>query len=465
MLKKSRISYSKSIVLIVDVVLLIFFYLLSYFAVFKNLTCFFYSEHRVLLLLAVVLWLFLVFFYKAYTVVRQEKLEVYLFRSFKVIFFHAFLFFSLILLLQLRDFSREVLLLFYVKFFVFSTVFRIIYVQILKDRRRKGYNVKNIVILGCNESSNQLASYLTHDLSLGYNIVGYFDYEKKCRNGSCKRLGDISDVILYVKNNKIHELYISSTDFDKDIIHEIIEYCESHFVRIKIIPTFNKYTLSKRVSVDFYGNLPIVYLRKEPLQLPLNIFTKRAFDVLFSLCVLLVTVPLLYPIIILAIKLSSPGTIFFLQKRSGKNNEAFNCLKFRSMRCNIDSDLRQATKGDDRITPVGKILRKTSLDEIPQFINVLRGDMSIVGPRPHMLEHTKQYSALIKGYLVRHYIKPGITGWAQVNGLRGETKTLDLMQKRVEFDIWYIENWTFLLDIKIIFKTIFNMLKGEENAA
>jgi undecaprenyl-phosphate galactose phosphotransferase/putative colanic acid biosynthesis UDP-glucose lipid carrier transferase len=172
----------------------------------------------------------------------------------------------------------------------------------------------------------------------------------------------------------------------------------------------------------------------------------------------------LFPIIYLIIKLSSKGPAFFVQERTGENGKTFKCFKFRTMIINTKSEELQATKNDQRITKVGKFLRSSNLDELPQIFNVLIGQMSIVGPRPHMLLHTKEFSELIDNYLVRHFAKPGITGWAQVNGFRGETKTKFDIEKRVEYDIWYIENWTFILDLKIIWKTIINMLKGEENA-
>ncbi len=162
--------------------------------------------------------------------------------------------------------------------------------------------------------------------------------------------------------------------------------------------------------------------------------------------------------------MESKGPVLFKQKRSGRSNEPFYCLKFRSMTVNENADMLQATKNDKRVTKVGAFLRKTSLDELPQFINVLIGNMSVIGPRPHMLSHTEQYSALIDKFMVRHFLKPGITGWAQVNGHRGETRTTDDMAKRVEADVWYLEHWSFLLDMKIMFLTVYNILKGEKNA-
>ena len=190
---------------------------------------------------------------------------------------------------------------------------------------------------------------------------------------------------------------------------------------------------------------------------------KRTLDLVISSIVLLLS-PIIFLPIAIGIKLSSPGPVFFRQQRTGYRGKSFECLKFRSMRVNAQSDSLQATKDDPRKTKFGNILRKTSLDELPQFINVFKGEMSIVGPRPHMVQQTQEYSELIDKYMLRHTIKPGITGWAQVNGYRGPTDTLDKMEKRVEFDVWYAENWNFMLDIKIIFLTVFNAIRGEKNA-
>ena len=191
---------------------------------------------------------------------------------------------------------------------------------------------------------------------------------------------------------------------------------------------------------------------------------KRFFDIVFSLMVTVFLLSWLVPIIAILIKLDSKGPVFFLQDRSGKNNQPFKCIKFRSLAVNKESDSKQVTKGDTRITKLGRFLRKSSIDELPQFFNVLKGDMSVVGPRPHMLKHTEEYSAIIMKYMIRHYQKPGVTGYAQVNGFRGEIKTEEQLIKRIEYDVWYIENWSIWLDLKIIIQTVVVTIKGQENA-
>jgi putative colanic acid biosynthesis UDP-glucose lipid carrier transferase len=210
--------------------------------------------------------------------------------------------------------------------------------------------------------------------------------------------------------------------------------------------------------------IPVLVMRPEPLESLSNRVVKRIFDIVFSLGVIICIFPLLFPVFAIIIKATSEGPVFFKQKRSGKNNEEFTCLKFRTMRVNSESDEKQATRTDPRITPIGAFLRKTSLDELPQFFNTLWGDMSVVGPRPHMLRHTQEYSEMIDKFMVRHFAKPGITGWAQAKGFRGDTVDPNLMQKRVELDVWYVENYSFLLDIKIILLTVWVIAKGQKEA-
>ena len=234
-------------------------------------------------------------------------------------------------------------------------------------------------------------------------------------------------------------------------------------IHFMLVPTLRRY-VKKQMKLDSIGDIPVFLMREEPLQYPFNKFVKRTFDILFSTVFLCTLFPILYIIIGIIIKADSPGPVLFKQKRTGLKGSDFVCYKFRTMRVNKDADVKQATKNDARTTKIGAFLRKTNLDELPQFVNVLIGNMSVVGPRPHMLKHTIEYSAMIDKYMLRHLAKPGITGWAQVNGYRGETKELIQMEKRVEYDVWYIENWSFFLDIKIIYLTVRNMIKGEKNA-
>ncbi|OFX67447.1 MAG: hypothetical protein A2X12_11410 [Bacteroidetes bacterium GWE2_29_8] len=234
-------------------------------------------------------------------------------------------------------------------------------------------------------------------------------------------------------------------------------------MRLKLVPDFSGF-LNKKVEIKFYNKIPILTLHKEPLENPVNRIIKRFFDIIFSSLVILIVFPLIFPIIALIIKLTSRGPVFYKQKRAGRNYKVFIIWKFRSMTLGNNKEYIQAKKEDARVTKIGKFIRKTSIDELPQFLNVLMGDMSVVGPRPHPLKLDEEYKMLVDQYMIRNWVKPGITGFAQVKGFRGETESKWKMHKRVQYDIWYIENYTFFLDMYIIVNTILNIFKGEKNA-
>jgi Undecaprenyl-phosphate glucose phosphotransferase len=276
-------------------------------------------------------------------------------------------------------------------------------------------------------------------------------------------LGGTDDCISYVLNNKVDEIFCTLPNSEAQTIERLMLDADKNLIRFKFIPEYYDYA-KKPTFIQSFGHIPVISVRPEPLENMLNRSIKRLFDVVFSLFIILFVFSWLFPILAILIKLESRGPIFFVQERSGRDNKPFKCYKFRSMRVNKDSDKKQATRGDKRITKTGAFIRKTSLDELPQFFNVILGNMSVVGPRPHMISHTQQYSQLIDTFMVRHFLKPGITGWAQIQGLRGETQTTQAMLERVEADVWYLENWSFLLDMKIIFLTVWNAAKGEKNA-
>ena len=278
-----------------------------------------------------------------------------------------------------------------------------------------------------------------------------------------RALGGYDQIKAFIKEFPLDKVFYVYSPLKQQEAEEIIGLCRSQFIEFEVIPREID-LLGNSMQLRNYDGLPAFREPTEQLHRIRNKVIKRAFDIVFSLGVILFIFPWLLPLIAITIRLESKGPIFFIQKRTGYWNEPFNFIKFRSMTVNKDSDSKQATKNDSRITKTGAFLRKTSLDEIPQFFNVLFGDMSIVGPRPHMLKHTDIYSELIETYMIRHEVKPGITGWAQVNGWRGPTEQLYKMAKRVEFDVQYLENWTFWLDIKCVFLTVFNAAQGEENA-
>lgn len=327
---------------------------------------------------------------------------------------------------------------------------------------RERFN-KKVIIIGYNEVSKKLVNYFSTN-NERIHMEGYFDnYEEIHELSLYPILGDVNDTINYAIQKKINEIYSTISPERNPVIYELAGLAEKNLIHFKFVPDFHLF-INRNVHLDYFQEIPILSLRSEPLEDIAARIKKRFVDVLFSLGVIIFILSWLAPIIALAVKLSSRGPVFFVQLRSGKNNKNFKCYKFRSLRVNKDSDIKQVTKNDNRITKVGRILRKTNLDELPQFWNVLIGNMSVVGPRPHMLKHTEAYSGIINEYMVRHFIKPGITGWAQVNGCRGEIKEKEQLNKRIVYDIWYAENWSIWLDFRIIFLTVYKTFIGDKNA-
>lgn len=322
---------------------------------------------------------------------------------------------------------------------------------------------KKVVILGYNEVAKKLATYLEQE-GINMKILGFAeDFEKVTELSNYPILSDISSSLEVSKKLQVNEIFSTITPEQDNNIYNLMRDAEIECIRFRIVPDLTSF-IRRPVHIDYLKDIPIISLRSEPLDDVANRINKRICDVVISLGVVIFILSWLIPILALLIWLDSKGPIFFVQQRTGRDNKPFGCIKFRSMKVNNDANSVQAVRGDRRITRMGRFLRRTNLDEFPQFINVLIGDMSIVGPRPHMLKHTDDYSKLINQYMVRQFLKPGITGWAQVNGYRGETRELHQMKGRVEYDLWYMENWSIWLDIKIVFLTIYNVVRGEENA-
>lgn len=363
-------------------------------------------------------------------------------------------------------YSESISIWFTVKY-LFSVISMMVLVRIVVFLIRRKYRIKisrklntvNTILIGKNNFSKTILS--NDEIRASMGIRGFYSLESTAEKG--KYLGDINKLFDDLENEKIDNIILCDDSIDEDLYNEILHVAEHKMLRIYIVPDF-KYISMGPHSFDIIQGVPFLKLMKEPLTNPENQFLKRFFDVVFSLLVIVFILSWLIPIVALIIKLESKGSVFFLQKRSGVKNEPFNCIKFRSMTVNSHSDVKMAKKGDARITKFGKFIRKTSIDELPQFINVLIGNMSVVGPRPHMLSQTNQYSKITRKYMLRHIVKPGITGWAQVMGSRGEIFSDRDMQKRIEKDIWYIQNWSFFLDLKIVFLTFYNIVKGDEQA-
>jgi Undecaprenyl-phosphate glucose phosphotransferase len=349
--------------------------------------------------------------------------------------------------------------------FLTVSAYRLVFSSLVKSYRRRGGNLRHVVLVGSTPSNLDLYHEMMDDASTGYRVCGYFDFEANpSYPAECPYLGTPDQVTAYLKAHPhIQYLFCGLPSQYRDVIIPIIDFCENHLVHFNSVPNLHNY-LQNRVYLNMLGDVPYLSLRRDPLSLMQNKLLKRAFDVVFSLLFLCTLFPIILVVVFVMTKLTMPGPLFFCQKRNGLNDKEFYVIKFRSMKVNKEADTLQATKDDPRKTRWGNIMRKTNLDEMPQFINVLLGDMSIVGPRPHMLKHTEEYSKLINKYMVRHFVKPGITGWSQVTGFRGETKELKDMEGRIRGDIWYIEHWSFWLDLFIIWKTVANVFHGEKNA-
>ncbi|KAA9340726.1 undecaprenyl-phosphate glucose phosphotransferase [Adhaeribacter soli] len=349
-------------------------------------------------------------------------------------------------------------------FAAFLLTWKVAFLFLRRSKRKFWISRHKVAIVGATPAGIDLYNFIAANPQLGYDAEGIFDDNPAPETaGTYKYLGKVENCISYASTNNIQEVYCALRNKKGSKIGNLRKLADKHLIRFRLVP-YVKGPFDKEDLVEFNANKPLMISRQEPLEDKINELKKRVFDIVFSSVVIVFLLSWLIPLIAIIIKLDSKGPVFFKQLRSGKNNKPFYCYKFRSMAPNADSDRVQASKDDMRITRVGRILRKTSLDELPQFFNVLMGDMSVVGPRPHMLKHTEDYSELINNFMVRHFITPGITGWAQVNGYRGETKETESMLKRVQADIWYLEHWTLFLDLKIVFLTIWRVMQNDEKA-
>lgn len=454
-----RIRYSryfKSFFILVDVLIIsatfiYFFFRSNDFKVINHLE----EQNWLLIVLFLFFWVLLSGRTKLYSIPRNLTYTLYLER----LITHIFIFILGVILMAKvsnNEFLKTdrfiiagilIVSLFFVKSILFFS---------LKYIRTRGINHRNVMFLTENSSSEILRNILTHRKDYGFKI---FDYPEDKRN-------DIHELIEFWKLNGIHTMYLPSeySDMEHDFEREIFKAAEQHKVRIALIPNLVQNNFF-RYDLTYIETQPILSQTKFPLDYLTNFIIKRTFDILFSFLILILICSWLFPLIALFIKLDSKGSVFFIQKRYGFHDEVFKCFKFRTMYQNGDSSTKTTAVNDSRITGFGKFLRKTSLDEMPQFINVLLGSMSVVGPRPHMLLVDDYYKLKIGRYSIRSHVKPGVTGLAQVNGLRGDSGDMHIeMQKRILADTFYVRNWSFMLDIVIILKTIFLVIKGDKKA-
>lgn len=375
--------------------------------------------------------------------------------------FNQFIFFFLTLYAFIGFFKQPVISrLALAQYFVLvcliiSSVKLLTYILLMKYRELVKGNTRKVVLIGKNTKADQLARVFKERTEYGYVIAGQFD-PKLSRF-------DIRDCVDFVLNNRVDEIYCTVTELSDEEMEELINFADNNLKTLKFIPD-NKNIFSKKLKFEYYDYVPVLSLRDIPLHNPLNAFTKRSFDILFATLVIVGLLSWLTPVLALIITLESRGPVFFRQKRNGLDNREFYCYKFRSMTPNRNADKSSATRNDLRVTKVGRFIRKTSIDELPQFYNVLFGSMSVVGPRPHMVKHTSEFADRVDKYMVRHFVKPGITGLAQVRGYRGEVETDSDIQNRIKFDIFYTENWSLFLDLKIVVQTVLNIIRKEDKA-
>jgi len=354
-------------------------------------------------------------------------------------------------------------------YFVLILFTRFLERKVIKAYRYAGFNFRSVLFIGSDSELLNIYHRLLDDASKGYRIMGYYADEEMTElpeDVELKRLGTLQGFLKEMDGKEkqfvCDEMYVCLSRRDRDIVRRLSHFCDQHVIRFYFVPVSVE-TLGINLKRELLDDMEVYTTYEIPLANLMNKLIKRFFDIVLSL-IFLIPTALMFPFILLIIKIQSPGPIFFKQKRTGLDGKEFEMLKFRSMHVNKDADRLQATKDDPRKYPFGNFMRKSNIDELPQFLNVLKGDMSIVGPRPHMLAHTEQYSQLIDKYMVRHFVKPGLTGWAQVTGFRGETKELWQMEGRVKRDIWYIEHWSVWLDIRIIWMTAKTVFIHDKNA-
>ena len=450
-------KYQKEINLLGDLVLLNIFYCIGYLFTFNSLSTLIHSKYFELQLFFNIAWVLTSFLVQIYDTTRTTTFEIILRRLINALGLYLILIFAFIGL-KGGNFYKMYILQSYFLTGLGITIFHLSFILFLKYWRRIGHNHKNVIIVGYGELARELRKFFIFHPELGYKFHGYFD-----DNQAGKQInGETNQMFDFAIENKIEEIYCCVPYIDPDKVQNIIDFAEDNFIKIKIVPDFRGFPY-KNVDVQLYHHIPVLKLKPQPLDDRINQILKRSFDVIFSFLVLLFLISWLLPLIGLLIWIDSKGPVLYRQKRHGKDNKPFTCYKFRTMVADNGREFKQAVKNDPRITKFGRFLRKSSLDEIPQFYNVFIGDMSVIGPRPHPIKLNFDYKPQISKFMLRHSVKPGISGLAQVKGYRGETNNLTSMKNRVKLDRFYVENWSLLFDIKIIFLTINHLFRKNEN--
>ncbi|MGP1992298.1 exopolysaccharide biosynthesis polyprenyl glycosylphosphotransferase [Zobellia laminariae] len=404
-------------------------------------------------------WMFIAYGLGYYTRTRKERFLTNIHKVVQLYLIYGLAYFALFGITGKIYESVQYQLLVYGIICLTLLWYRVLFFWFRRKYRLRGGNSVNVVVIGRDKNLKKIRNVFD-DPELGYRYMGYFD-DKKSKSPTY--LGPVPDCFLYILENNIDEIYCVASEFNSQELRNLIDFADNNLIHIKIIPD-NKDIYSRGMFIELYDTVPVLNLRRVPLDTLQGRVLKRTFDIIFSSLVIITILSWLVPLMYILIKLESPGDLYFKQKRHGLKRQTFWCYKFRSMRPSTDADTKMATKGDMRVTKVGKFIRRTSIDELPQFFNVFVGNMSVVGPRPHMELHTMDYELSVDKYLVRHFVKPGITGLAQVSGYRGEIEEKADILNRTRLDIFYVEKWSMGLDIKIIFQTVINAVRGEGKA-
>lgn len=472
---KSQISF-KSIVYFFDVFFLIVYFFLFLKIQYNYISPINFSDeswelleifkmHYKALIILLFTWGFGANYVGGYNFLRRVKFVVILKKLITQIFIFTIIFFAVSGLKGQDLFSLRLAIYFLITYFSSILLVRVFSFLYFKSLHASGKNLSNIAIIGTNKNTFKLIEILKERKDYGFSVKGVL---------TNKINFDLKDIpvflinqvsyIHFMEENSIQKIFISQMSFvSKSILNEISEYCDKNHIEIIYIPHSN-YSEFTRLQVDYIDTLPLLIIKKFPLDLLVNKILKSVFDKVFALLVCVFILSWLFPIIALLVYLNSGGPVLFIQERNGLEGKKFGCYKFRTMiQCSTNS-LVATERNDSRITKIGSFLRKTSLDELPQFFNVLKGEMSVVGPRPHMISQDVYYAEIIQKYSLRHYTKPGITGLAQVKGYRGAIDSDYDMEKRIRSDIFYVKNWSFLLDIQIIYQTVMLVVKGDDNA-
>lgn len=405
-------------------------------------------------------WLILLITFEATKSDRNttRKATVFLYTRITVFFF--FLFLLYFQAESLSYYPRIDIKYLFVIFYLMILAWKLFIYALFSNLWRRGFFLRNVVIAGYSERTAELSRYFSSNPWHGYRFIGFFDEQKDDEHAV---IGSWEDMGAFFLRNQVDEIYIALHRIPAVKLIELTGILQRYPVKIRVLPDLDHFAF-KSAELVSYGTVPVLMIHPGPLSYWYNRLIKRTFDLVISMLMITLVLSWLSLFLWLISLFGNRQGLFFIQRRTGIDGRIFRCIKFRSMVLNEDADSKQAEQDDQRITRIGKFLRRTSLDELPQFINVLLGDMSVIGPRPHMLKHTEEYRKLISSFMLRHTVKPGITGFAQIHGYRGEIKGMNDLKNRVEADVSYVENWSFNLDLKIIIHTMRVIIQGQKEA-